>query len=254
MSDLLQSLQTLIPEETLSRYALQLNETEQDIRKAINGMYPALLQSLIQSDSKSHVSIADLLQRAASLPDIQQDVQTKEILISQVGWPKTGDHFTQLLFGERRPNIVQGISNQAGIQFDSATFLLQSVSAYLISFLSHKMHGDGLQLQGILNWLSEKEEEIRDATPYILSQILNANHVQSFGKGASAKTNFADADHDSSLKWILPIILLGLLATGIWYWIKGSQAAHAPSPETDVKHNPAPEAFNYHSVNFNGQA
>lgn len=229
MSNLLDSLKGLVSNELVSAAASSMGESESGISKAIGGILPSLLGGILQSNSSNHSMIGDLLTQAGGNNNLLGDLIGG--ITSGNSSPSTGIGSSLLtgLFGNKVSGIANLVSNFAGIKSSSSNSLLGIGGSLIASFLGKKMLGEGLNFGGIMNWLGGQKSVIESAIPAGFGSFLGmgsqtASEVASNAKAASAQvaSNLSEDDNSGGgMKWLLPLILLGLLGFGLWYWLKG---------------------------------
>jgi OmpA-OmpF porin, OOP family len=237
MGNLLDSLKGLASNELVSAASKSLGESEGGIGKAIGAILPSILGGVMNSNSGSHSVLSDLLTKAGGNNNMIGD------LIGGITSGKTdspamsiGGGLLKSLFGDKVAGIANLISNFAGIKSGSSQSLLGIGGSLIASFLGKKMLGEGLNFGGIMNWLSGQKNEIESAIPSGFSTLLSG--AGSVANKAAAATSHAaghvtgalGGDDDSKgggMKWLLPVILLGLLGAFLWYWLQGSKEDHS---------------------------
>jgi outer membrane protein OmpA-like peptidoglycan-associated protein len=107
-----------------------------------------------------------------------------------------------------------------------------------------------LNFGGILNMLSGHKNEISAAAPSGISSLLGLGNVfntgaekvasaagavsSAAGKASETVASYANNDDNKGggMKWLLPVLLLGLLGLGLWYFMKGKKSGNEGEAST----------------------
>jgi OOP family OmpA-OmpF porin len=215
MSNLLHTLKGLATTELISAASKSLGESEEGVTKAFDGILPSILNGLLHSNSSSHSMIGDLLSHAGN------NTNTTEDLIGSLTPGNSNaqsigmaNHFLDSLFGDKVTGISNLISNFSGIKSSSSNALLGIGGSLIASFLGNKMASEGLNFGGILNWIGGHKNEIESALPTGFSNLMHDDVAASI---VSNNNDYAAG----GMRWLMPLLLLGLLAVGIFVWLKG---------------------------------
>lgn len=248
MSSLLDSLKGLATEQLVSAAAKSLGESEGSIIKGIGGILPSLLGGVLNAKPENHNMIGDLLGKAGSDTSLINDL-IGGINEGSSSSPALGIGTSLLsgLFGDKLVGIAGLVANFAGIKSSSSSTLLGIGGSLIASFLGKKMLGDGLNFEGLMNWLGSHKKEIESAIPSGFSSMLGGFGDMASGSAAKATkiTSAAassvthtinDDEHGGGMKWLLPLILIGLMGLGVFAWMKGcNQNAQDKSATTIVE-------------------
>ena len=228
MSNLLDSLKGLATSELISVASKSLGESEGSVSKAMTSILPSILSGVMNSNSSSHSMIGDLLSKTGGNTNMIGDL-IGGLTSGNSNSPamSIGSTLLKGLFGDKVAGIANIISNTSGISANSSSSLLGMGGSLIASFLGQKMMGEGLNFGGIMSWLGGHKNEISSALPAGFSNLMSG----STAKVAAATTAAASAvssvgnDNDDNkgggMKWLMPIILLGLLGVGLFFWLKG---------------------------------
>ena len=230
MSNLLDTLKGLATSELISAASKSLGESEGGVTKAMGGILPSILSGMMNSNSSSHSMIGDLLGQAGGNSNMIGDL---------IGGLTSGNSNTQSmgigtnllkgLFGDKVAGVANLISNFSGIKASSSNSLLGMGGSLIASFLGNKMAGEGLNFGGIMNWLGGHKNEIESVVPAGFSNLMSAGVASTATATAATAakavtSNISNDDDDNKgggMKWLLPLILLGMLAVGLFFWLKG---------------------------------
>jgi OOP family OmpA-OmpF porin len=238
MSNLLESLKGLVTKEMLNTTATTLGESETNISKALNGILPSVLGSITNTGITNHSLLTDLLTKAAGNSDF-----LGEVMGSITGTNRTtsalgmGNNLVSNIFGSKINGMTNLVSNYAGIKSSSAGMMLSMGGSLVASFLGKKMTGEGLNISGILSWLGGQQESIISAIPSEFANFLGGDLGPDY-KNFMIENTPPVVDEENTaggMKWLMPLILLGLLGVGMWYWLKGCNKEGADAGAAQVE-------------------
>jgi outer membrane protein OmpA-like peptidoglycan-associated protein len=268
---ILNSLKELAGNELVGGLASHLGESNEGVSKALGGIFPTVLSSLMNAKQEDHGMLGNLLSKAGgdggSLVGSLLGGLTGGGASS--GISGIGSSLVSGLLGNKLGGVANLIGTFAGVKSSSASSLMGIGGSLIASFLGKKMLGDGGGIGGILKMLTGHKDEIAAAAPSGLAGALGLSSLfggasDAVGKVASAATstvsnaagtisNMAGGDDNKGggMKWLWPLLLLGLLAAGIW-WAMGKgcngskesdAAANTEMPATTETSAPAEGAI-----------
>ena len=224
MSNLLHTLKGLATTELISAASKSLGESEEGVTKALGGILPSILNGLLHSNSSSHSMNGDLLSHAGNNTNITEDLigslTPGNSNAQSIGM---GTHFLNGLFGDKVTDISNLISNFSGIKSSSSNALLGIGGSLIASFLGNKMASEGLNFGGILNWIGGHKNEIESALPTGFSNLMH-DDVAASAYAENTVASIVSNNNDQvagGMRWLMPLLLLGLLGVGIFVWLKG---------------------------------
>jgi outer membrane protein OmpA-like peptidoglycan-associated protein len=231
MSNLLNQLKQLAGNEIISAASKSLGENEQSVSKALGAIFPSLLQGVMNTPSASHEAVGHLFSAAANdhnmSDDVLQAMHSGQANNSAMG---LGGQLISTLFGDKLAGLSNLISNFSGIKSGSSNSLLQLGGSLIASFLGKKMLSEGLNFSSLLGWLGEHKSGLLAGLPEGFGSFLGASAgatnaaKSSAGAAHTMMNDQQNGQGGGGSKWILPIILLGLLGAFAWYWLKGSKS------------------------------
>jgi OOP family OmpA-OmpF porin len=232
MSNFIDNLKGLATNELVKATASSLGESESSIGKALGGILPTLMFSTLQSKSAIHPVLSDLLTKAGNetgmLPSIIKGVQEQDEQSVSLG---IGNSIVEALFGKDSASISNLISNFAGTRSSSSSALLCIGSSLVASMLGGKMKSEGLSFNSILGWLGQHKTDLAAALPNTLGAFVGAPAVVEKPSAQAQPVSKPLDNNTTKNRWIFPILLLTLLAIGIFWWMKG---CNNPSKENEV--------------------
>lgn len=227
-------IKSQISPELVSQTATQLGESESGISKAIGGLLPAVLGGL--ADNADKPGVLDAITGAAS----------SGILGNLLGGSSNNSLISTLLssiFGDKIGGLVNLISGYSGVSNSSANSLLNLVTGATLGSVGKYAADNNLDASGVTNLLGEQKGLVSSLLPAGLSLgslglgNLFGGAKESVSAATSAVTDKAsetisnikreiptpsystsssDDNGGSFWKWLLPIILLGVVSWFLW--------------------------------------
>lgn len=247
--NLIDAAKGLFTSELIGKASSFLGESETGVSKAVSGIVPTVLSSLV-SKASSHEGAGAV----ANMVTEQGDG-----LLSNLGGffgndggglLNKGASLLSGLFGNKADGITSLISNFAGIKSSSSSSLLSMALPALLGLIGKNSSGGA---SGIASLLSSQKDNIAAAVPsgLNLSSVLG-NWGNTAGNAAvhtkAAATHYAEEATEKSggaMKILLPILLLTLLGAGVWYFTKdgcGKKAEEAIAAGADTLKNTVTDA------------
>ncbi len=247
--NLIDAAKGLFTSELIGKASSFLGESETGVSKAVSGIVPTVLSSLV-SKASSHEGAGAV----ANMVTEQGDG-----LLSNLGGffgndggglLNKGASLLSGLFGNKADGITSLISNFAGIKSSSTSSLLSMALPALLGLIGKNSSGGA---SGIASLLSSQKDNIAAAVPsgLNLSSVLG-NWGNTAGNAAAhtkaAATHYAEEATEKSggaMKILLPILLLTLLGAGVWYFTKdgcGKKAEEAIAAGADTLKNKVTDA------------
>lgn len=222
--------------EMVSQAATKLGESESGVSKAIGGLLPAVLSGL--ADNADKPGVLDAITGAASSG-----------LLGNLGNSSDNSMVTTVissLFGDKIGGLLNLITGYSGVSNSSANSLLNMVTGVTLGSVGKYAADNNLDASGITNLLGEQKGLVSSLLPsgFSLGSLGLGNlfggakeNISEAVSNASAKVSGAVSDvkkvlpttsystpssdnngsGGSFLKWLLPSVLLGLVA---WFTLK----------------------------------
>lgn len=225
--NLIDAAKGLFTNELVGKASSFLGESESGVSKAVGGILPTVLSSLLNKTA-TH-------EGAGAVAKMVEEEHNSGILGSLGGFfgndggglLNKGAGLLSGLFGSKTDGITSLISNFAGIKSSSATSLLSMALPAVLGLLGKHSTGGGAS--GIASLLSSQKDNIASALPsgLNLSSVLGnlggtASHVASSATAATTHyANEAVEKTGSGLRILLPLLLLVAAAMGAWYLFNG---------------------------------
>ena len=249
-TSILHSLKGMATPELIAGVAGHLGESNDGISKAIGGIFPSLLGSMMGAKQEDHSMLSGLLSQAGNLGSDNLVGNLLSGLTSgnnNAGIGSIGSSLVSGLLGNKMGGAVEMISQFAGIQSGSSSALMSIGGSLLASFLGEKMIGEGLHFGSIMHMITGQKDEIINAAPEGFASTLGLGNLfgNASAKVTDAASNIASAttsatgaitggnDGDNKgggMKWLLPLILLASIGAAAWWLINKDKNTNASAP------------------------
>lgn len=213
----------LFTNELVNKAGAYLGESEAGVTKAISGILPTVLSSLVNKTA-TH-------EGAGAVAAMVEENHSSGILNNLGGFfgndngglLNKGANLLSGLFGGNSNTVTNLISNFAGVKSSSVSSLLSMAVPAVLGLIGKHSAGSGAS--GIASLLSSQKDNIAAAVPagLNLSSVLGNIGGKVSDISSSAKTTATHyttettANTGSSLRILLPLLLLALAAMGAWY-------------------------------------
>jgi OmpA-OmpF porin, OOP family len=231
--------------ELIGKAASFLGESESGVGKAIGGILPTVLSGL---NSKASTS-----EGANEVMNMASSAHSSGILGSIGSFFGGGDMLSKGaglltgLFGGKLGGIVDTISSFAGIKSESANKLMSMAAPIALGSLGKHASENNLGASGLASLLSSSSSSWSSLIPSGLGSLLGVgsaisgsvgnakDKVVGYASGAGHAVEEA-ASGGGAMKWLLPLLLLGGLGAGAWYFF-GNKKIEDKTVTADVKPN-----------------
>ena len=227
--NLLDAAKGLFTNELVGKASSYLGESESGVTKALSGIVPIILGGLADKTSTHEGAI--------TVANAANDANNAGFLGNLGGFFSNesngllnkGANLLGGLFGDSKSNIISTlISNFSGVKSSTSSALLSMAVPSILGLLGKHASSNNLNAGGLASLFSSQKNSISNAIPAGLNV---SNVFSSFGNQASSKVekavhttaHYAEekaSNSTSGLKLLLPILLLCLLAAGIWWFTK----------------------------------
>ena len=244
--NLIDAAKNLFTNELVSKASSFLGESETGVSKAISGVVPTVLSTLLNK-----VGTHEGAGAVSKLVEAQQGTGILNNLGSFFGNDgggllNKGAGLLSGLFGNKTDGITSLISNFAGIKSSSATSILSMALPAVLGLIGkHATGSNGASSVAAL--LNSQKDNISAAVPsgLNLSSVLGnwGGAVSDIASGAKAaathQINTTVEKSGSSMRILLPLLLVALAAMGAWYFFgKGcNKPADTVAEITDTLQN-----------------
>lgn len=217
-SPLLESLETLVTPQVLSRTARDLGESEANIARGFSSAFGASLAGLTSraSDAGFMRQIFDLVGSKANDGRILDDPAA--LFSGPITSPAMdlGSKFLTSVFGGRTSGVTDLIGRTAGLRPQAASSIMSMVGPLVLAVLGRLVRSRGLDASGLASALLMQREDILRAAPPGLNNVL--------GLAGAAPAAVAARTAPSGRRWLLPLLAAAALALILWSVLRGGRA------------------------------
>jgi outer membrane protein OmpA-like peptidoglycan-associated protein len=159
-----------------------------------------------------------------------------------------GTNMLTNLFGNKVEAVSNSIASSSGIQVSSASTLIGMITPYIMGKLGVQANSTSIGVNGLMSILSAQKESILGMMPSRFAGALGLENLSTLGDGIAGTTKnitsninsnskvdaTINAGNNSIMKWILPLLLLLLAGTMLWYFLKGCNNNAGGNIGTDI--------------------
>ncbi len=249
--NLLKTLQRGLGDSLIKNASSFLNESEETAGKAVKGTYSVLLASVIDKGSteKGAASILKVLKKGGHNVPAEEEVGKIFSRSPQTinGLVNIGNRDLPTFFGNKQREATNIVAQESGAKKASSSLLMKLSSPFLMNLLGKQVADNGLDAKGLMNFLQGQKSHITNSLP---AEAIDKLELTSFGwtkkepvvsekkkikkkpvvkkekvvnsekvKTATvAPVKKAVATQDtgggigSLLRWLIPLLLIGVLA------------------------------------------
>jgi outer membrane protein OmpA-like peptidoglycan-associated protein len=247
--NLLDAVKGQFNSDLITKAASFLGESESGISKAISGIIPAVVSSLVSKTSSGSSGAAEVLNLAretnnSSLFDNLSGLLGNMTLLNK------GTSLFKSLFGDKTSGVINAVSDFAGISNSSTSSLFSMAVPAALASLGRHVSENNLGTTGLTDLLNSQRGWISNALPASLSSIaglLNLNKItnavstggSNARKAVSRTAGYTERKAKSS--WLLPALLLLAAAFLLWWFLLGGKngcnSANTGSADTTLHSN-----------------
>lgn len=246
--NILSMLQSYLTPDVIEKASSFIGEDSNKVTNAVGGILPTLLSGLISKASSnegasglfnlmSDLNLSDgggLLSNISNLSNLFSSGETSQNAV------KSGGSILNFLFGNKLSSVIDIITSVSGLRKGSASTMLSMLAPLVLGFLGKQSGGS---LSSLVSLLMGQKSFVANAAPAGLASILGLSSFADWGGKTTTsgstkstayqtqdtkKTVVSNVEEESSssgspFKWLLPLLLLGLLGLG-FYFMKGCGA------------------------------
>jgi len=184
--NLLDSVKGLISPDLISKAASTLGETEAGVSKAVSGVVPSILGSIISKGTSDIGGAGSVLSLAKNVADSGVLGNLAGLLGSGASTAAGGINMLKTFLGDKLGSVVSSISNFAGIKESSASSLMSMVAPAALGVLGKHVTENDMTPSSLSNMLSSQKSSILGAIPGGLSSLASTIGLGSIGSAASS--------------------------------------------------------------------
>lgn len=239
----------------ISRAGAFLGEGESGIAKAVAALIPALLGGLASKATASETGAEEVHQAARAANDGGW-LNNPGALFGNADIISRGTALFNGIFGSNSNQVIDAVSNFAGIKTSSSNSLVSLLLPLITAVLGKQTADNNLGAAGLARFLSDQKTNIQSALPIGLNSAasLFGFSPDSYPGGSAARetvdevketaapthTTVATGDlnrtenNSGGLKWLLPLLLLAVLGLGVWYFLGKNDNTAAGNATADT--------------------
>ena len=217
----------------MSTIAGHLGESEARTQSAVDGGLASIIGGLMGSASttQSATNLLNLLmgkqQSSTSMGDLLGMISGGGSSIGSL--IQLGGPLLKTVFGDKLGGVVDAVSSSSGASKQSTSSLLGILAPLVMGALGKTARDGGFNIGSLVGLLMGQKEHIQAAAPAGLASALgfssfdslfNSSKVSPVGYTAGGSSS-SDNGGGGFMKWLLPLVLLGLLGFGAMYFMKG---------------------------------
>ena len=170
---LLGGLTGLFTPDVVGKTASMLGESEAAIRKAVSGMFPALLSNLAsRSENPGFAALLfDLMRSPANDGGVLVDIGSLFSANGSLPMMNLGRTLLGSLFGDGTGNFANQLAGYAGIKISTAKTLLNVAAPLVLAFLGKRARHEGLNACSLATLLHGEKHFYSAAVPSQLSNL-----------------------------------------------------------------------------------
>jgi OOP family OmpA-OmpF porin len=223
--NLIDAAKGLFTSEMVSKASSYLGESESGVAKAISGILPSVLGGLVNkvSDNNGADAVAQMAQESHSSGILDNlggfSGNDNNSLLSKGAGMLSG------LFGGKLDGLTGLISNFAGVKSSSVSSLMSMAAPAVLGMIGKQASSGNMGASGIASLLNSQKDNIAAAMPagLNLSSVLGgfggnaATTVKTAVNTASDYAGQTTEKAGSSMKFLLPLLILAAAAIAAWY-------------------------------------
>jgi OOP family OmpA-OmpF porin len=211
---LLTSLLSMLDKRNVGAIAGALGESEQSVSRGLQSSIAAALGGMVtKADDPSTLSkILDMAPKTSG--DTIWSQMTNSVSDPNSPLMSSGKRVLGTLFGGSEGAVTNALSADSGLRSGVMSTMMALAASLVTSFLSKRVHDEGLTMSGLGSLLQREGPAIRNALPASVSDL--------FWPRATTATAYSPVvaqsvqTESSSNRWILPLILLALIPGLFW--------------------------------------
>lgn len=273
--NIISELKEYLNNDLVSKLSQTFNESESDTRKAVDGIVPVAVGSLINQAQSSPSELSGIFNLVKSAGNTSW-LDTISGLFKGDNNPHLNTDnsgiLSNLFSGDLISKITSVISGFSGVKNDTSKGLLAVITPLVLHLFGKKVNQEGISESGFAGLLSSQKSNLNAALPTGLTGLLSGVGLGSLGSLFATNTHAApvqdthtphsqptynhQTEESKSNSW-LPWLLLAIAALAIWFFsTKGCNpkhdAEHAPvAVDTNSQHTdePTSEPTTYPTIN-----
>jgi OmpA-OmpF porin, OOP family len=228
----------------ISKAASFFGEDEHSVSKAVSGILPSVIGSIISKSNSGITGANDLLN--ISKEAYQSGVFKNTETLMENDLLNKGAVLLQYLLGDKSNTLIEVIAKFADIRSSTTSNLVSMAVPVALSEAGKHAIENNLGASGFVDMLHTQRNSIMGTMPAGLTSIMRmsgldiiADNTSIVAGNASPKTSVPDYYENSEMttakgiKWLLPILVLIAIGLLAWWFLSGGREAYS-SLKTDT--------------------
>lgn len=230
MSDnLIEEVRNSFSPELAAKSAQFLGESETGLQKAWSAIVPAVVSGII-NQANTESGRRHIYSSASNLS--QQDFSSGEQLFRTTDGSNTT--ILQPLFGNQLGSLVNIVSSYAAVKSSSVQTLMNHAASETLARLGRHSSSHHLDESGLTGYLNNQKGPVMNIVPPdldlspIFGNVVHEEPIIQHGRGSNASDSTPSHKRPrmSIAHWLIPAILLTLIAVAALYAFRGSYKDH----------------------------
>lgn len=223
----IEAVRAVFPNEMMNKMAGLLGESTTQVQQAMQGVIPSVITGIIlKTEFGDAFDTYNLAKEAAKI----------EIPFNQnslAWWWNThykGVDYLKTLFGGKSADLTEAISGYAGVSSKSASSLLNVVAPAAYSVLGRHILETNMNANSLRTFLESEKKKTLNSLPagIFMEGIMGFENLSGFSEKFTGVENL-NPRPKQQIKWVIPVILIGLIAGTVWYFLIRQQPAELSS-------------------------
>jgi len=223
----IESVKAVFPGEMMNKMAGILGESTASVQQAMQGIIPSVMTGIILKTEFGDPYDSFNLSKEAAKIEIPFNPT------SLAWWWNTnykGIDYLKSLFGNKTSDLMEAIANYSGVSKKSAYSLLNVAAPAAYSVFGKYALETNMNVNGWRSFLEAEKKKILNHLPAGVFM----EGIMGFENMAGLSEKFASVEKRGKrkkpgVKWVLPLLIIGLAAGLIWYFFIKQEPAALPT-------------------------
>ena len=226
---------------SLGGIADALGESEQTVSRGMQSTVATVLGGLASKSDNSGLLRKILDMAPSGTAETSWSNLAGNIADSNSPLMSTGKGILSTLFGGSEGMLTRALSAGTGLQPGITSTLLTMAAPMVMGFLGKRVRDQGLSMGGLGNLLQGEIPAIRGILPSAVTDLLWPREHETIAASPVVVAHTAIRER-SSLRWLLPLMLLALIPTLWWLSRAHKPVVQLPTGPTGAANRVVPEA------------
>ena len=222
--------------EVVRRASAFLGEPENSVRKSLDTIIPVTLAAVVNRAESAGADSVVALTRDASREDRFGDI-AQHFAAGSDGFPAGASSLVQGLFGERYGAVANAVASYTGGRGATISTLFGSIVPYVLALLGRHIAENNLSPADLSSALAGQKASIWAAVPTGLNL---ASLLAPPARPSPSYVAASAAPAERRNPWLLPVLLLLIAGSVVWWKLRSSTPETAISAGLDTAPRPAP--------------